>query len=565
VAARGDDVQARRVEATFAELHARRGSPACLVIAERALAGMGAGPLFRPDALWARARLGRVSALAAIVVEGDRSPRPWRLLDGAVRDYREAGFDAEAALCGAEVRAAAALATGDGIDQAHHAVGECLAVVRLLDSTYLDLLIAHRIFLDFAIGDLAQAHAGAAEVDRIAGVRTVHPGARVHVDYVRLVLRLAGEGPTPAVVDAVEAHLATVRSAAGPEVPGHLVGLASALVDSGRVGPADLELARRWATQAAATGQPVVPSIGRDLAALLTRLDLLERPDQAAVAAIDADLDAGRRLGLRRDVAQRALRAALAARRAGLDEVAERLHRDAVADLPPPSRRLLWENAYAALVEVPAAREAPAPAGTRLRLLGPEVTVEVGSSSRPLGDALARLVVALVADGGAATADRLIDVLWPDADPDAGRTRLRVALHRLRRALRGAGGGGGGDGRADGRADPVQRRGATVALAPHVDVDALAFEKLAAQGGDERDAALDLYGGDVAHVQLAYDDVAAPLRRRLARLWRQLAGEALADPRTSRARALGIAAVARPGAEVDPDLDELRRAAEARL
>jgi hypothetical protein len=131
---------------------------------------------------------------------------------------------------------------------------------------------------------------------------------------------------------------------------------------------------------------------------------------------------------------------------------------------------------------------------------------------------------------------------------------LRVALHRLREALRD------GDG-----SDPVPRRGGMVALAPHIDIDVMTFEKLAAGSVDDRRAAIDLYCGDVADVQLAYDDVAAPLRRRLAALWRQVAREALEDPALSRVRVVRIATVAASGADLDPEVAELLATAERHL
>jgi len=111
----------------------------------------------------------------------------------------------------------------------------------------------------------------------------------------------------------------------------------------------------------------------------------------------------------------------------------------------------------------------------------------------------------------------------------------------------------------------VQRRGELVTLAPTIEVDAITFEKLAAGSAADRRLALDMYRADVADVQLAYDEVAMPLRRRLATVWRDLAREALADPVPARGAVLRIAAVASRGAATDPELAAILASAERHL
>jgi len=564
VAASGDDTLALRLAATFAELHASRSDAICETIAREALLGAADVQLQAPDALWARGRLWRTLAMAAVLIGNDRRTEATGLLEHAIADLRRAGFDAECARSAAGLRFAWTLAFGEDVESAADTVAECLAWLRQMGSDYVDLLLGYRIVLDLGRGEFAAMAAGADELDRMALDRPLHPVARALSSFVRLATRLLAEGPTPGVLTAADEHLDLVRSEILPGLASQFVVLAAVMVDAGHILPEDLQLARRWATRAAASA-PHLPKVGRELASLLTRLDLLERGDLAAIEAVDADLDAGRRLGLHRDVAQRALRAALAARRAGCHDVAERLYLEAVADLPPVEQRLLWENALAGQV---LATRSTTSSPVRLLLLGPTVRTEVAGITQPLSAALARLVVALVAQGGAAPVDRLIDMVWPDAEPESGRARLRVALHRLRSALRGdggGGGGGGGGGRGPEAEQLVSRRGDIVALTPRVEVDAITFEKLAVGTAEDRRAALDLYQGDVAGVQLAYHDVAAPLRRRLAATWRQTAREALEDPGLSRGRVVRIATVAASGADDDPEMAELLAEAERRL
>jgi hypothetical protein len=548
VAAGGDDTLMLRVDAALAEHDEARGDPACETIAARALRSFADQPILDAERLWARGRLFRTRALFATHEPVGEPSVPIGLLERAMADFNRAGFDAEAARSAAEVHVACCVAYSDGFVPARDIVVECLARSRELGSSYVDLVLGCRVVLDLAVGDLVAMHAGADEIEAMVEVRPLHPVARITASSVRVLSRVIGEGPTPAVLQAIEDHLHLVRTEMMTLTSSQLVGLASALVDSGHIEPQHLALARRWVTQATA-GWPRTRRFAEDLTAMVARLDLLERGDDPAVAAVEADLARSRRPGQHRVVAQRALLAALAARGAGRDDVAERLYLDAMADLGPPERRTLWESALVARV---VAARSTGPTAPKLRLLGPEVTTEIGAARRTLSPSLARLVVALAAEGGAAPVDRLIDVLWPDADLSTGRSRLRLTLHRLRRALRDD-------------IDPLQRRGEIVALAPSVDLDTTRFEKLAAGNLDDRRRAVEVYGGAVAWGQLAYDDVAVPLRRRLAGLWLGVSSRALADPALPRATVAHIATVARRDAATDPEFADLYSAAERRL
>lgn len=560
-AAGGDEVLAMRLDATRADLLCHQGSPLGGPVAERALARADPSPLLSSERLWARGRLHRAAAYTTAFEEGDGPLRSLALLERAQADLHAGGFRAEAARSAAEVHVARVMGFADDYETARDIVVECLHHQRLLDSSYVDVVLACRVLLDLVVGDVTAMAGGADELARMASRGPLHPVAGLFVSVTRVTIRLMAEGPTPDVLAAVDEHFALVRAYAPPLASGQLVGLACTLIDAGNIGPAQLAQARRWANQSMA-GVAVSPRTRHDLVALRTRLDLLERRDDDAVAAVDANLaEAGRR-GLRRDRAQRALRAALAARRIGHDDLAERLYLEALADLPPSPRRILWENVLLAMLV--ATRPAPTsgPRAPALRLLGPAVTIsdpaiatDPAIAPVPLSTGLARLVVALVAEGGAAPVDRLVDVLWPDVGLDAGRSRLRVGLHRLRRHLRPG---------PEADADPLPRQRGLVVLAPSIDVDTMRFEKLAAGSPRDRRAALALYVGDVAWSQLAYDDVAAGLRRRLATTWRDIAGEALADPALPPPIAARIAEVARREAATDPALADLLARAERR-
>jgi len=562
----GDKALGLRVQAALADYHALRGNPLCGQVAAQALAAVGDDGLLDTERHWARGRLWRTLALSLLFVPQDRPATSLDLLERAKADFSAAGFDAESARATADLHFVWTLAFAEDIDRTSDIVTECLARMRTLGTSYTGLLLAYRLYLDFFTGDLPAAHAGLIELDRLAADdrAPLLPLARVISGYVRVAVRLMGDGPTRPVLDAIEAHFETVRSEAMLVTTGQLVGIAAVLIDLGYVCPGHLAVARRWASQAAA-GEASTPQTGQDLAGLNARLDLLERADDAAVAAVDADIAAVRNVGLRRDAGHRALRGALAARRAGRHDDAERLERQAVADLPAVAQRIFWEHAILNLLRDLARRAQPRRGGPEVRLLGPEVTVTVAGRTHAVRPTIARLLVALVAEGGSAPADRLVDFLWPDADAATGRARLRVALHRLRRAL---------GGERDSADDPVERRGDLVGLASTVTVDALEFERLARGGPLDRAAALDLYRGGVAEVQLAYDDVALPLRRRLDGRWRRIARRALDDvglaPETAaRIAAVAVATAAATATPDDPDGDheliELARAAEAHL
>ena len=339
--AEGDDELQARIAACLADHFILRGDPVAATIAAQALVSMPDDPMLAAELLWARGRLRRAIAVCALFIPGDRPASAYSLLDLALTDLGRAGFDAERALSAAEVPFVWTLVSYDDVDRAQAAVTESLARLRALGSSYVELVLAFQAYLYGVAGDMASAHVCADEVEQLWANRSPHPLGRALVGYLRVASRLLGEGPTPDVLAAIDDHLSMVRALAMPAISGQFIGIAGLLADLGEV-----DLARAWSSRAVA-GELSTPQTASDLVGLVARIDLLERGDDDAVAAVDADLTRTRDLGLEREAALRALRAARAAQRNGRHDVAARLRAEGVAGLPPPARRTLWEHVLA--------------------------------------------------------------------------------------------------------------------------------------------------------------------------------------------------------------------------
>jgi DNA-binding SARP family transcriptional activator len=131
-------------------------------------------------------------------------------------------------------------------------------------------------------------------------------------------------------------------------------------------------------------------------------------------------------------------------------------------------------------------------------------------------------VMALVAAGGSLHAEQLIDLLWPDADLDAGRGRLRNVLSRLKSAA----------------GDLLERDGELIRLGSGIEVDLYEFESAARQALALRPAgagraasiardAVALYRGPALR-EARYETWAAAARERARSLYLRLLDE-LAD------------------------------------
>jgi DNA-binding SARP family transcriptional activator/class 3 adenylate cyclase len=109
--------------------------------------------------------------------------------------------------------------------------------------------------------------------------------------------------------------------------------------------------------------------------------------------------------------------------------------------------------------------------------------------------------------------DELIDVLWPDAMPDAGASNLRYTVHLLRRAFGNV------------EPSPLLTQGGWIELNPAYrwDVDLQRFEALASRSDDPQamEDAISLYGGEPLP-EHRFEDWAAPIRERVERTWREV-------------------------------------------
>lgn len=161
-------------------------------------------------------------------------------------------------------------------------------------------------------------------------------------------------------------------------------------------------------------------------------------------------------------------------------------------------------------------RDAPVNAPLyRARVLGP---FEVERDSEPLGagdwqhrvQTLFKLL--MVTQDRQRRRDDLIDLIWPEADPDTASGNLRILVHRLRLTL-------GGD------PSPVLSRNGWVALNPAygwvLDLEEMEASVSSAHGDPRRlEAALAMVRGE-PFVENRYDDWAVPFTERATRIWRE--------------------------------------------
>jgi predicted ATPase/DNA-binding SARP family transcriptional activator len=183
------------------------------------------------------------------------------------------------------------------------------------------------------------------------------------------------------------------------------------------------------------------------------------------------------------------------------------------------------------------------PAPLRAHLLGP-VRLAVGEA--PIADdawrrrtARSVLLLLLSTPGHVLPRDRVLDLLWPDAAPDAALNALYLALSALRRTLE--------PGLRSGRDSAyIETAGETIRVRPAggfwVDVDAFeaGLARAAVMPGEERAAALRqaiaLYGGDLLADE-PYADWAVSRREGLRQAWRHAILD-LTELETTAGRAL---------------------------
>lgn len=162
---------------------------------------------------------------------------------------------------------------------------------------------------------------------------------------------------------------------------------------------------------------------------------------------------------------------------------------------------------------------------------------EVGADDWPSLRSAQLVQLLSLADGHRLTHDQVVDALWPQLEPEAGRANLRKAAHHARQALR--------------LPDAVVLQGGHVALCPArtVTVDAKRFERLADAAlarGDPNSCAeiARTYGGDLLPDSRYEPWAEAPRERlrarhiellRAARLWEQVAEAEPTDEPAHRA------------------------------
>lgn len=480
-----------------------KGDLLAVQIAATTLASMPDDALLPALVLTTRARLRRIVAIGRLFTTGFDSARAD--LDRCVEDFVRAGSEEERSLTVGLFAISRAGFFLEDFDFCETITAEACARLRTLESPQLPLLLSTLAMIRFLRGDLWGVHRAldeaAAQGDPI-GV----PGMVVR--YLRALASMIGSGAADAAVARMDAVGDDVRLHY-PDAMGTLcIGVAAVLLDFGR--PAD---ARRWSDRAALTPS-ASPFAGFDARVVGLRLGIHDGRD-GVVEELRADLEQMVAVGLGRDAGQKALRAARDCERAGRFEAAILLRRWGLDHLPPVGHRTLWEALFAAPLRPDSA--AGPPVGVRVRVLVPIPEVESSVGVTQVEGNPARLLTVLVAANGRATADHVIDRLWPGADIDAGRNRLNVTVHKLRRSTVRAG------------CDVIVRRGNVLELSADA-VDAWDFSRGCGDAGaGERlrslEAYADHFGGDAA----AYDDAVHDERTRLAACWIDLAAGLLED------------------------------------
>jgi len=170
----------------------------------------------------------------------------------------------------------------------------------------------------------------------------------------------------------------------------------------------------------------------------------------------------------------------------------------------------------------------------------------------------ARAVRAVAAAGGRMRDEELIEILWPNTEPERGRNRLRNLLSRLRLAV----------------GDVLARDHETIVVPPDVESDAALFETQARAAIADRSAgevsralglarsAVGRYGGDLLPDD-RYEEWADAPRQRLRHLYLELL-DLLAADAADRGDVDEAVRLVRRGCECEP-LDEVRYLRLARM
>lgn len=501
---------AARAAAALAEHLLLHGDPSGVLVAVTALATVPDDLLVPPSLAQARARLRRVRLMATVLL--DPSADHTAELRACLADFLRAGahddrwltvtlFHATRIATAWTATAADRAALVEARDQLVAAGSPATPWARLGVAVVAHSLGHH----DAARTELAALRAGPA------------PAAPLHVAALLDALRTLVDAAGPRADDAL-ARLTDLADLVRREFPaasaGVLVTTTHALLDAGRATAAEEWLGRLGALP------PAQPYEDAERAVMALRLDLLHGrgADDDVLGGVLAALESICAARRERVAGGLALRTAMTARAAGRDAVADALV--ARADSLLPAERNHWETWWAARSAATGAGDRPATGtGNRLTLLAPAAEAVLGGRRVPLAPAHARLLAVLACAARPLSTEALVDALWPDAEPVAGRRRLKSAHHRLRLLL-------GPD--VDGL---VRRERDVWSLVPEPawSVDLAIFDRLAAGGPDERLAALRLPTGLLWNAQLPFDDVLTELRAPLEVRWLALAAGLVAE------------------------------------
>jgi two-component SAPR family response regulator len=166
---------------------------------------------------------------------------------------------------------------------------------------------------------------------------------------------------------------------------------------------------------------------------------------------------------------------------------------------------------------VPAITTADAPSGrAEIAVLSPALSVSAGGRCVTLAEMPARLLLALVlGHPHPVHVEQVVEELWPDGDPGAGRGRLSTVLHRLRRTLGPAG-------------TAVVRDGDLLRLDPvAVVVDLWEHRAAVRQGGAAEAHALAAVAGNLCQAQFPYGERLVDARHAFAGDWARRARAAV--------------------------------------
>jgi hypothetical protein len=513
------------LEALTAEHLLWRADLGAISLAAPMLQRLPEDPLASFRVLVPRARVRRIMGFAAVFA-GDRR-RSAELIADAAADFARAGWDAERALTRA---LHAVLHVGvfmDDFELMCSVAAEARGSLEELDSPLQAEALLGEALVSLAAGEVGRMwHA----LDRLAAPAGAGTLPSMGSQVLRRFVDVLGSAGGPQEVLRLDEALVDLRRWYPQPARMLTVTAAHALCDLGRAAQArGLGERAEYGAEAGLLGT-------RDRDALQLRLRLLEGEPDAVDAARDL-LEVVRADGLVRDAAMKAARFAIDCRRVGLVEAARAFEEWSRAARPSGIGLTVWEAWWVARAVEPGADRTEV---VELRLLDTHVSVVRAGKASRLKGSTARLLVALVAAETKVATEHLIDRLWPEVDLGAGRNRLNVTLHRLRRALG-----------ADTHVIVRSRSAVWFAPPPGWWVDTWEFRRLAGGGSADRRAALDLYRDHLCSQQLLYDEATMGerllLEARLTRLLGQLTHDPLVDPVVLAERVLRL--------EVrDPDL-----------